>query len=145
VSALLRVPELAVLDANTTFVDIGCGVGRAAILMNLLTGATAVGVEIQPHLVAIGNAVTQRLALSRVNLKHGDACDGELLPEGDVYFMYCPFDAARVKQVLALLERRARRRTIAVVCLQVNIPECSWLSLGATESADLRIYRSRRV
>lgn len=128
--------------SNVTFVDVGCGVGRAAMLLHLLTGASARGVEIQPHLVACGNATAQRLGLRRVTLQHGDACDEECLPEGDVYFMYCPFDAARVKRVTSLLERRARDRQLVVACLQVNVPDQAWLRPLPTEAADLRVYCS---
>lgn len=153
VSALLRLVTLlertlsrdAASDVslkNLTLVDIGSGVGRAAMLLHLLTGASARGVEIQPHLVALGNSAVQRLMLSRVTLQHGDACDDAALPNGDVYFMYCPFDAARVKQVMSLLERRARDRQLLVACLQVNVPVCAWLRPLANGDADLRLYGS---
>lgn len=143
VSAVVRLTEAVAMDANATFVDVGCGVGRAAMLVHLLTGARAVGVEIQPHLVELGRAAVQRLALERVELSCGDACDAAHLPEGDVYFMYCPFDASRVKRVLTLLKARAQSRALTLVCLQVNIPECPWLHAVDVGAADLRIYRSR--
>lgn len=153
VSALLRLTELlqevssrdAAPLATLTFVDVGCGVGRAALALHLLTGAAVLGVDIQPHLVALGNAAAQRLGTSRVNLQHGDACDDAGLPDGDVYFMYCPFDAARVKRVLSMLERRARERQLLVACLQMNLPDCVWLRPLATGAAELRLYRSVRA
>ena len=49
VDALLRVAEHAPVRASDLFVDIGAGVGRAAALMHLLTGAPAFGVEVQPR------------------------------------------------------------------------------------------------
>jgi len=144
VRSLLRVIDLAALDATKTFVDVGCGVGRAAMAVRLLSGATAVGVDIQPHLVALGAAVAQRLSLSRVDLTCGDACEPDKLPIGDVYFMYCPFDTKRVRRVLTTLERRASAQQITVACLQLRLPDCEWLDSIASGCAELRLYRSRR-
>jgi SAM-dependent methyltransferase len=145
VSALVRLSECVALDVNATFVDVGSGVGRAALFVHLLTGARSFGVEIQPHLVALGNAAAQRLATNRVSLLHGDACDASRLPAGDCYFMYCPFDASRVKRVLAILEARAISRELTVACLQLSIPDCAWLQPVASGVADLRMYRSQGV
>lgn len=135
----------AVLGGDAAFVDIGCGVGRAVMLVHLLTGVDALGVEVQPHLVGLGRSAAQRLSLSRVQLLHGDACDVQVLPEGSVYFLYCPFDAARVKRVLSILELRARRRDIMVACLHVKIPENAWLLPVGSDAAGLQIHRSRRA
>ena len=48
VDTLLRVIEHAPLGAADVFVDVGSGLGRAAALVHLLTGARAVGLEVQP-------------------------------------------------------------------------------------------------
>ena len=46
-----QIIEHARIDATDVFVDIGSGIGRAAAIVHLLTGAKAIGVEIQPQLV----------------------------------------------------------------------------------------------
>ena len=51
VDALLRMIDLAAIDASDCLIDVGSGVGRAAALIRLLTGATVVGVEVQRALV----------------------------------------------------------------------------------------------
>lgn len=144
VRSLLRLTDVVALDDSKTFVDVGCGVGRAAMMVHLLSGATALGVDIQAHLVALGAAVTQRLSLSRVMFTCGDACDPGALPMGDVYFMYCPFDAERVRRVLAILDERARARRIVVGCLQLRLPDCEWFEPVPSGCAELCVYRSRR-
>ena len=50
VDAVLRVVDLAALTAADVVVDVGAGVGRAAALLHLLTGAAIVGIELQPAL-----------------------------------------------------------------------------------------------
>ena len=40
------------MQASDVFVDVGSGLGRAAALVHLMTGARAIGLEVQPALVA---------------------------------------------------------------------------------------------
>jgi SAM-dependent methyltransferase len=143
VDALLRVVEHADVQATDVFVDVGSGLGRAAAVVHSLTGAAAIGLEIQPQLLNASREVTTRLNLSRLKLVHGDAADltGRLMI-GSVFFLYCPFSGARLEQVLADLEPIARTRTIRVCCVDLPLPSCSWLTLAAPAWADLAIYRS---
>ncbi len=143
VSAMLRLVELAPVTASSTFIDIGCGAGRAMALVHLLTGARCSGIDVQSHLVRLGNAVMTTLGLDGVSLREVDACEPGALPPGDVYFMYCPFNAERAKRVLAALEQVAAARPIVIGCLQMNLPACSWLDADVTTVVDLALYRSR--
>src|SRR5450432_661953 len=52
VDALVRAIDAAAIGPADVFVDVGAGVGRAAAVVNLLTGAEVVGVDVQPALVA---------------------------------------------------------------------------------------------
>ena len=63
VDALLRLIEHAPVGAGDVFVDVGSGLGRAAALVHLLTGAPAIGVEVQPAHVAASRALAMRLRL----------------------------------------------------------------------------------
>ena len=47
VDALLRMVEQARVRSSDVFVDVGCGPGRAAAFVHLLTGAGAIGIEVQ--------------------------------------------------------------------------------------------------
>lgn len=143
VDALLRAADLASVGASDRFVDVGSGAGRAAALMHLLTGAEAVGLEIQPELVAAARDLSARLGLSGVSFAEGDApALTAALASGSVFFLYCPFSGERLVKLLAVLEQVARTRAIHVCCLDLPLPACAWLEPAAAPAADLAVYRS---
>jgi len=127
--------------ASDVFVDVGSGVGRAAVLVHLLTGARAVGLEIQPHFVVAARELAARL--SRVSFAEGDAVDlAERLGVGSVFFLYCPFGAERVTKLLSVLEPIARTKLITLCCVDLPLPPCSWLVVEPSIGPDLAIHRS---
>lgn len=143
VDALLRLTEEAPVRAADVFVDIGAGVGRAAVLVHLLTGAAAVGIDIQPALVAAARELVSRLRLSGVSFIEGDAVTGAAaLTAGSVYFLYCPFSGERLVRLLAGLEAVARTRSIRIGCVDLTLPPCRWLRPAPPRSVDLLIYTS---
>ncbi len=143
VDALLRVVEEAPVRASDVFVDVGSGLGRAAALVHLLTGAAAIGIEIQPHLLVAARALAERLLLSRVSSVEGDAARlAGYIPIGSVFFLYCPFGGERLARVLGDLEHIARTRDLRVCCIDMPLPPCSWLTPDPRRGGDLAIYRS---
>ncbi len=60
-SEILFTIENARLGPDKTFVDLGSGLGKVVLLVALLTGARAYGVEIDPRLVAHARAAAQAL------------------------------------------------------------------------------------
>ncbi|MFT3770534.1 MAG: hypothetical protein QM820_34325 [Minicystis sp.] len=143
VDALLRMVEQAPVRASDVFVDVGSGLGRAAALVHLLTGAGAIGLEIQPGLVHGARDLATRLLLSRIPSVEGDAAKlVRFMTIGSVFFLYCPFSGDRLARVLADLEPIARTRMIRVCCVDLPLPPCSWLTLEPQLSGDLAIYRS---
>ncbi len=146
VDTLLRIVEHAHVRASDVFVDVGAGIGRAAALVHLLTGASVIAVEIQSELVGAARDLVARLSLSRVACVQGDAAElSRVLSVGTVFFLYCPFSGERLTRVLADLEDVARTRTIRICTVDLPLPPCSWLSLEAEPSGDLAIYRSTLV
>ncbi len=143
VDALLRVVEQARVLPTDVFVDIGSGLGRAAAFVHLLTGAAAIGVEIQPGLVVGARALAARLLLTRVSYIEGDASElTRYVTTGTVFFLYCPFSGDRLVKVLADLEAIARSRTIRVCTVDLPLPPCTWLAREPRTSGDLGVYRS---
>lgn len=143
VDALLRLIEHAPVGAGDVFVDVGSGLGRAAALVHLLTGAPAIGVEVQPALVAASRALALRLRLRSASFLSGDA--GEIVPQltaGSVFFLYCPFSGDRLVKLLAELEPIARTRPIRICAVDLPLPPCPWLQVAPPLSHDLAIYRS---
>jgi len=143
VEVLLRMAEQLPVQAKDVFVDIGSGAGRAAVLMHLLTGASARGIEVQSGHVKAARELAKRLCLSEVTFVQGDAAEPlHEMATGSVFFLYCPFSGERVERFLANLEPLARTRAIAVCSVDLPLPECSWLERVGPEAGDLRMYRS---
>ena len=143
VDVLLRLTEHTPVRASDLFIDVGAGVGRAAALVHLLTGAPAVGVEVQPALVAAARALAARLRLSSVSFVEADA--GQLTDvwaAGSVFLLYCPFSGDRLAKLLINLEPVARIRPIRLCCVDLPLPPCPWLEQAPPPSLELTIYRS---
>jgi SAM-dependent methyltransferase len=142
VDALVRTVDRAEVGASDVFVDIGCGVGRAAAFVHLLTGARVIGVEVQSALARATRALATRLALP-ISCLEGDAAT--LIAEvaaGTVFFLYCPFSGHRLATVLAALEVIARARPIRVGCVDLPLPPCRWLTPAAPADGGVAVYRS---
>lgn len=143
VETLLRVVSAAEIRGDDVFVDVGSGLGRAAALVHLLTGAEAIGLEIQPHLARASRDLSTRLGLSRLSVVEGDAAQlADFITTGSVFFLYCPFSGARLSKVLDALEPIARSRPIRVCCVDLPLPPRPWLELAAPPSHDLAVWRS---
>ena len=145
VDALLHMVEHAEVQPDDVLIDVGAGVGRAVALVHLLTGAAAIGIEIQPALVDQARDLSRRLNLDHVAPVEGDAVElTRFMMIGSVFFLYCPFSGARLEKVLDELEAIARTRPIRVCC--VGLPPLSrpWLTLASAvpEADDLAVYRS---
>ncbi len=143
VDTLLRVVDEAPVGPHDVFVDIGSGVGRAALLVHLLTGASAIGIEIQPSLVNEARRLAARLCVSRVPTVQGDAAElARSMTTGSVFFLYCPFGGERLGRLLDDLEPFARTRDLRVCSVDVPLPARAWLAPAPGHEGDLTIYRS---
>lgn len=143
VEALLRVIDQAGVHEGDVFVDVGGGVGRAAALTHLATGAAALGLEVQPHLARAFRAMAARLRLARVSVIEGDAAQAlRLVPEGTVFFFYCPFGGARLAEALDHLEAIARARPIRVCAVDLPLPPRPWLAPRPSSDGAVAVYES---
>lgn len=143
VEVLLRMVDQAPIRGSDVFVDLGSGLGRAAMLVHLLTGAGAIGLEVQPALALAARDLASRLRLSRVSSVNGDATAlTGFITIGSVFFLYCPFGGDRLAKVLADLESIARTRTLRICAVDLPLPPCPWLTTEGPPSGDLVIHRS---
>lgn len=141
VDALVRLVDEAPVQECDVFVDVGSGVGRAAAFVHLLTGAVAIGIEVQRDLVRASRATSTRVP--GVWTIEGDAQKvAGFSTIGSVFFLYCPFSGPRLASLLDTLEPIARARMLRIGCVDVTLPPRSWLTLAPTSSADLAIYRT---
>ena len=143
IDVLLRVVDETPIRPTDVFVDVGAGPGRAIALVHLLTGARAVGIEVQPQLVRAARGLAAGLGLSRVRCIEGDAAAvAGVLVEGSVFFFFCPFSGARLAKVLDDLEPIARTRQLRICCVDLPLPPRPWLTREAGPDGALEIYRS---
>jgi hypothetical protein len=143
VDTVLRAIEQADVRDGDVFVDVGSGLGRAAALACLITGATAIGVEVQPHLARAARALAARASLPRLSVIEGDAVRlAGTLASATVFFLYCPFSGERLATLLDGLEPLARTRSIRVCAVDVPLPARPWLTPLGEPDRDLEIYRS---
>lgn len=133
----------AEIGANDVFVDVGSGLGRVAALVHLLTGATCLGLEIQPALVEAARERAEQLGLDRLRFVEGDAA--ELVTDigvGTVFFLYCPFGGTRLHRFVDGLEDIARARPIRVCCVGMPPLDGAWLEPLPTDDPELVVYVS---
>lgn len=148
VDAVVAAIDLARVNEHDVFVDIGAGIGRAAMLAHLITGAASIAVEVQPHLAEAARALGRRIEAPRFSVVQGDAAAvGPELAMGSVFFLYCPFSGDRIEQMLARLEGIAASRTIRVCCVHLPLPPRPWLERVASPNegahgTDVVVYRS---
>ncbi|MDB5151895.1 MAG: Histone methylation protein, partial [Mucilaginibacter sp.] len=72
------------------FFDLGSGLGQVAILVNLLAGITAKGVEFEPAFCEYARDCAADLNLSNVTFINADARKADY-SQGTIFFMYTPF------------------------------------------------------
>jgi SAM-dependent methyltransferase len=129
------------LRPDEQFVDLGSGMGRVAILAHLLSGARASGVEIQKPLVDCARKCCDGLGLNDISFVHANAADTEL--DGEVFFLYSPFNGETLTRVLSRLECVARRRAIAVCTVGLELPGEGWLRARRASSLSMTFYDSQ--
>lgn len=143
VATVLEVVHQAAVTRDDVFIDVGSGIGRAALLAHLKTGASCIGLEIQPALVRIAQGRADSLRLNRMRFFAGDAADMvPIVTVGTVFFLYCPFGADRLGRFLGSLEGVARSRSIRVCCVDMPRLEVPWLARLTPTSVRIDVYES---
>jgi predicted RNA methylase len=145
VDCVLRAIELAGVGPSDVVVDVGSGVGRTAALVQLLTGASVVGVEIPPQLARASRELQQRLKLPRFSVVEGDAAELTASLGGTVFFLYCPFGQDRLRAVLDELEAAAHVRELRICAVDLPVPPRPWLELISPPGGECVVYRSTAV
>ncbi len=130
VSALLELVDRVPLTRADRFVDIGSGLGQVALLVHLLTGVEAIGLEVLPAYVDHARCEAARLGIGRVAFRQGDARSADLCA-GTVYFLYSPFRGEMLRAVLGRLRRESCERRLTVCSFgpcTTQIAAESWLT-----------------
>jgi hypothetical protein len=110
---ILQFIDRAHITGEDVLYDLGSGLGQVAILVHLLTGARAKGVEFEPAYCDYARECATALNLSGVEFVNLDAREADY-SDGTVFFMYTPFEGRLLQEVLERLRHEARHRTIRV-------------------------------
>lgn len=89
------------------FCDVGSGLGQACLLVRLLTGARARGIEFEPAYAAYARDCASDLRLSGVEFP---ACDARAADyrAPTLLYLYTPFRGRMLKEVLDRMRRQCR-------------------------------------
>jgi hypothetical protein len=129
--------EKAHLTKEDIFFDLGSGLGQVAILVNLLTGVAAKGVEFEPAFCDYARDCAAELNLSNVTFINADARTADY-SEGTIFFMYTPFTGEMFKEVLEALRNESLYRKIKIITYGPCTNEValqSWLNFAPLENS----------
>jgi hypothetical protein len=135
---ILFMLENADLGPGKAFVDLGSGLGKVVLMVALLTGARAYGVEIDPPLVSHARSAARSLLLDSAHFIEGDIREVPL-PAADVYYMYIP--VTHPTALVERLEARAAERSILLFSQALDLRRLPWLSPCNAASYWLEMYR----
>lgn len=111
------------------FYDLGAGMGQVVMLVHLLTGVKAKGVEIEPAFCAFAQQQAQALGLDGVTFINRDARLADY-QDGTLFFMFTPFRGQLLQTVLARLHHEAQQRIIRLCTFgscSPRVAEQPWL------------------
>jgi Histone methylation protein DOT1 len=113
VRVVIELIRLAELSRDDVFFDIGSGLGQVVLLVNLITGARARGIEYEPAYCAYAGAIASRLRLADTEFINADAREGDY-SMGTVFFLYTPFEGGMLQDLLRLLQKESLARVIRI-------------------------------
>lgn len=107
---ILEMAEKARFTKEDVFFDLGSGLGQVPILVHLLSGATAKGIEFEPAYCEYARACAEDLHLPWLDFQNTDA-RAVNYSTGTAYFMYSPFEGKILTDVLDKMERETQKGT----------------------------------
>lgn len=113
VRVVFELIRMAGMDSADVFFDIGSGLGQVVLLVNLVTGAKARGIEYEPAYCEYAGAVASRLRLTGTEFINADALQ-EDYSTGTVFFLYTPFEGRMLLDMLRRLQQASRDRMIRI-------------------------------
>lgn len=127
------------LPAGASLLDLGSGYGRVAFYGHLLLGARICGIELVQERVAEARRVQQRLGLTGLDFRCGDATAADW-PETSHYCVLNPFLPSVLPPVIGRLEEIARRRRIVIASISTSnlvFGRLPWLEKIASAPTEL--------
>lgn len=145
---LLDLVDHTPLTSADVFYDLGSGLGQVVLLVHLLTGVRAKGVEIEPAFCTFAQQQAQSLGLTEVAFLNSDARTADY-SDGTLFFMFTPFRGQLLQSVLDRLQQEAQQRPIRLCTFgscSPRVADQSWLrpvTPDARHEYKLVIFESR--
>jgi hypothetical protein len=114
VRVVFELVNLVEMSREDLFFDIGSGLGQVVLLVNLISGTRATGVEYEPAYCAYASAMASRLRLTDVEFINADAREADY-SKGTVFFLYTPFEGGMLQDMLRLLQAASRDRVVRIL------------------------------
>jgi Histone methylation protein DOT1 len=149
-----RIVAAAALDPRrTTFIDLGSGRGRCVLLAARAGFSRAIGVELDPQLTEQAQQNIRRYRadsrsgrpLGEIEARLGDAATVALPPGDLLVFLYNPFGAATLADVLARIAQAHRDSPRRIMLCYSNpvhreVVECSGVFQRTADGRDWIVY-----
>jgi hypothetical protein len=146
---LFEVVNAIRVGENDVFYDLGSGLGQVPLLVHLLTGVVAKGVEFEPAYVRYSERCARELGLTKVSFLSEDVRHADL-SDGTLFFLYTPFTGKMLETVLEKLREVSERHPICILtygpCTQAMAQQ-TWLkALGPKPSCQdgFAVFASER-
>jgi hypothetical protein len=97
----------AAITKADTLIDLGSGLGHVPLLASICTGASSIGIELDPAWIASAAKCANALNLRNVNFLAQDARQADL-------YLYTPFTGSTLQSVLNLLRTQASLSPIRI-------------------------------
>jgi len=110
---ILELVERAHFSKEDVFYDLGSGWGQVPMLVHLLSGVRAQGVERDSAYVRYSRETAAALNLASVSFLEADVRSADV-SDGTVFFLYTPFTGRMLAEVVEKLRRASRGRRVRV-------------------------------
>ncbi len=128
-SIVLEIVDRLSLGPGDLFVDLGAGLGQVAMLVHMLTGVRARGIEMQPTYVAAARDTAREFGLRGVEFLVADARAADY-GEGTAWYLFTPFHGEILQAVLARLREQSHRKELRICTYgptTIEVSRCAWL------------------
>jgi hypothetical protein len=113
------------------FIDIGSGLGLVVLLVNLLTGVRAIGVEYDSAYCQYAQQLADDFGLKNVSFINADAQNTDL-NIGNIFYLFTPFVNKIFENVLERLRYTSLRKSIYICSygtITYEIAKLPWLQM----------------
>ena len=126
-SVVLDLLDHVSLQPQDVFVDLGSGLGNVAILVNLLSGVRAIGVEREPVYTHYAQQVAKAFSADRVTFDTRDARNANL-NTGTVFYLFTPFVSSVLEYVMERIRHVAHYHPIRICSFGPCTPQIGRLA-----------------